>query len=75
MEHGTLEDRGEARARGCKSGREGWSLATVYVESDDSSNSSWASSSYVTFSPFMEHGTFKAGSCTASLLREGVGVG
>ena len=32
MEHGTLEDRGEARARGCKrSGREGWSLATVYV--------------------------------------------
>ena len=31
VEHGTLEDRGEARARGCKSGREGWSLATVYV--------------------------------------------
>ena len=31
MEHGTLEDRGEARARGCKSGREGGSLATVYV--------------------------------------------
>ena len=56
MEHGTLEDRGEACARGCKSGREGGGGVSV-GEAD------------VWFSPTLWRGTFEVGSCT-SLLRE-----